>query len=196
ATTSACASLEVDDYGLQSMEDCSPAKWHLAHTTWFFEAFVLEPAVPDYSVFHEQFGYLFNSYYEAVGSRHPRPRRGLLSRPTVGEVIAYRRRVDDALFALLDGPLPASALDTIELGVQHEQQHQELLLTDLLHLFAQNPLRPAYRALAATGGAGPAPDPAPPAAGRPAWVDYDGGLFEVGHDGRDFAFDCEGPRHR
>ena len=184
------------DATVQSMDDASPSKWHLAHTTWFFEEFVLGPFRAGYRPVDAGYRYLFNSYYEAVGARHPRPRRGLLTRPTIDEVIGYRRRVDDALCALLDGSLPAAALDTIELGVQHEQQHQELLLTDLLHLFAQNPLRPVYRALEAAEVAAPTADPAPPAAGRPAWVDYDGGLFDVGHDGTGFAFDCEGPRHR
>lgn len=183
------------DVTVQSMDDASPSKWHLAHTSWFFEEFVLGPFLAGYRPADGRFRYLFNSYYEAVGARHPRPRRGLLTRPTIGEVIAYRRRVDDALLALLDRPLPEAALDTIELGVQHEQQHQELLLTDLLHLFAQNPLRPAYRAPGAAEVAAPAGDPAP-AAGMPAWVDYDGGCHEVGHDGTGFAFDCEGPRHR
>jgi len=184
------------DVTVQSMDDASPSKWHLAHTTWFFEEFVLGPFAAGYRPVDDRYRYLFNSYYEAVGARHPRPRRGLLTRPTIGEVIAYRRRVDDALFALLDRPLPAAALDTIELGVQHEQQHQELLLTDLLHLFAQNPLRPAYRVAEAAQVAPSLRDPEPPGAAGPAWVDYDGGCFDVGHDGTGFAFDCEGPRHR
>ena len=178
------------DVTVQSMDDASPAKWHLAHTTWFFEEFVLGPFVASYRPADPRYRFLFNSYYEAVGPRHARPRRGLLTRPTIDEVVAYRRRIDDALFSLLADDPPRRALDLVELGIQHEQQHQELLLTDLLHLFAQNPLRPVYRAT------GPEEGVASSLAAPPAWVDYDGGLAEVGHGGTGFAFDCETPRHR
>src|SRR4051794_29999158 len=145
-----CEPLEVEDYGLQSMPDCSPPKWHLAHTTWFFETFVLAPHEPGFRPHHPQFGYLFNSYYDAVGDRWPRPARGLLSRPTVAEVYAYRRAVDDRVAALIetaDAATRAAVGPVLELGCHHEQQHQELLLTDLKHAFGLNPLRPAYAPL-------------------------------------------------
>ena len=141
-----CASLEPEDYQLQSMSDCSPPKWHLAHTAWFFETFVLGPHAPGFRPFHPQFGYLFNSYYDAVGDRWPRPARGLLSRPTVAEVYAYRHAVDERVLALLeaaDGPTSA-VTPLVELGLNHEEQHQELLLTDLKHALGLNPLRPQY----------------------------------------------------
>ena len=180
------------DITAQSMDDASPAKWHLAHTTWFFEEFILAAEVPAYRWHDERYRYLFNSYYESVGPRHPRPRRGLLTRPGSGEVLAYRQRVDAAMDLLLKDELPPALAQRIALGLNHEQQHQELLLTDLLHLFAQNPLRPAYR---------PArPAPLSRAAAPPcAWLSYEGGLQWVGHNGQGFgqgfAFDCEQPRH-
>jgi ergothioneine biosynthesis protein EgtB len=186
-----CERLEVEDYGLQSMPDCSPPKWHLAHTTWFFETFVLAEHEPDFRPHHPQYRYLFNSYYEAVGERWPRPARGLLSRPTVAGVYDYRRAVDGRMGALL-GTASEQALARIEplveLGLNHEQQHQELLLTDLKHAFGLNPLRPAYA-------------PGTPAApvGTPAaltWEEVAGGVREVGHAGGGFAFDNESPRHR
>jgi ergothioneine biosynthesis protein EgtB len=185
-----CAPLAPEDYQLQSMPDCSPPKWHLAHTAWFFETFVLAPHAAGHRPFHPQFGYLFNSYYEAVGDRGPRPARGLLSRPTVAEVAAYRRAVDEQVLALLeaaDGPTLATLLPLIELGLNHEEQHQELLLTDLKHAFGLNPLRPAYL---------------PPRAVEPAvaaalhWEHHPAGLRWAGHAGGGFAFDNEGPRHR
>lgn len=176
------------DATVQSMPDASPAKWHLAHTTWFFETMVLRPYLSGYRVFDERFNYLFNSYYESVGERQPRPRRGMLTRPTLEAVRAYRAHVDQYLDVLLSSETDARALALIELGCHHEQQHQELLLTDILHLFAQNPLQPAYKA----------PEPlatqTPPPA--PRYLDFAGGIVEVGHAGDDFAFDCEGPRHR
>ena len=187
ATTSACAPMEIDDYGLQSMPDCSPAKWHLAHTTWFFETFVLAPACSDYEVFHEQFGYLFNSYYEAVGSRHPRPRRGLLSRPTVAEVYRYREHVD-AFMRKAIGGLDPQRLAVLELGLHHEQQHQELIYTDLKHGLSCNTLRPAYR----TGRTWEPGPEAPPL----TWSEHPGGVARIGHTGDGFHFDNEGPSHR
>jgi len=186
-TIALMAGLTDADATVQSMVDASPTKWHLAHTTWFFEEFVLVPYAPGYRPVNAQYRYLFNSYYDAVGPRHPRPLRGLLSRPTLVEVVDYRQRVDDVLRGLLGGPLPQPALDLLELGIQHEQQHQELLLTDVLHLFAQNPLRPVYRETREADGAGTAPEP--------EWIDFPDGQFEVGHAGPDFAFDCERPRH-
>ena len=184
-----CQPLAVEDYQLQSMPDCSPPKWHLAHTTWFFETFVLAPHAPGFRPHHPQYGYLFNSYYEAVGDRWPRPTRGLLSRPTVAEVYAYRRAVDERMLHLLesagDGTLAAVA-PIVELGLNHEEQHQELLLTDLKHAFGLNPLGPVYTPSAVGGGTSPSL----------FWASFPAGLRTVGHDGRGFAFDNEGPRHR
>lgn len=182
-----CQPLAIEDYVIQSMPDVSPPKWHLAHTTWFFETFLLCPYLPGYQVFHPQFGYLFNSYYEAVGNRHPRPQRGLLSRPTVAEIDRYRAYVDDAMQSLFSQPLTPEVAALIELGLHHEQQHQELLLTDIKHIFSINPLRPAYRSdLAAS-----------PEAIQPSeqWLDYPGGLHSIGYHGTGFAFDNESPQH-
>ena len=186
--------LSAEDACVQAMPDASPAKWHLAHTTWFFETFILKPGDPAYRDFHPAFGFLFNSYYNALGERHPRPKRGLLTRPSLEEVRTYRRHVDEAMARLLEtGAVPGELLD---LGLNHEQQHQELLLTDLKALLAQNPLKPAY------GGAALPPGPAAPQ----AWRAFEGGLVEVGFKGAGFAggafaeggfaFDNEGPRHR
>ena len=183
------APLSDADATVQSMPDASPAKWHLAHTTWFFETMILEQSLPGYRAFDPQFNFLFNSYYESIGARQPRPRRGMLTRPTLERVYAYRDHVDRAMASLMGYDVAPAVAELIELGCNHEQQHQELLLTDILHLFAQSPLRPAYK------------DPGPIAVGKidslPA--DYravDGGVIEIGHDGDGFAFDCEGPRHR
>jgi ergothioneine biosynthesis protein EgtB len=185
-----CAPLAVEDYGLQSMPDASPAKWHLAHTSWFFETFVLAENDAAYRPFHPQFGYLFNSYYNSVGAFWPRAQRGLLSRPTVAEVFRYRGHVDAAVRRLLhdDGAcLRRELRERIILGLHHEQQHQELLLTDLKHAFAMNPLRPAYREL-------PKAEPATPAPLH--WIAYAAGVRWLGHEGDDFAYDNETPRHR
>ena len=179
------APLSAEDMQLQSMPEASPAKWHLAHTSWYFETFVLAQTA-GYQVFHPRYGYLFNSYYEAVGERHARPKRGLLSRPSVAEVLEYRRHVDAAMERLLAaGPSPLDPV--IELGLHHEQQHQELLLTDLLHAFSQNPLCPAY---ATAGEAGTAVAPAH------RWLELAEGVFEVGAPADGFAFDNERPRHK
>ena len=182
------APLSAEDCALQSMPDASPAKWHLAHTTWFFETFVLAPQLPRYRLFAPEYRVLFNSYYHAVGERHPRPERGMLSRPTLDEVLAYRRRVDEALVSLLEGrAVSAQASELIELGLNHEQQHQELILTDLKHLFSRNPLRPAYQK----------PWPLTPVKARErGWIDCAAGQYEVGHAGEGFSFDNEAPRHR
>lgn len=188
ATVALVDGLPAEDLVVQSMEDASPAKWHLAHTTWFFETFLLDER-PDYAVFDPAFCFLFNSYYEAVGERHPRPQRGLLTRPTLDQVLAYRAYVDGAmgdLMGSLDGVAQARLEPLIELGLHHEMQHQELLLTDLLHAYAQNSLCPAYRDV--SGG----DDPACPAV---KWLTFDGGLREIGFAGDGFAFDHEGPRH-
>jgi ergothioneine biosynthesis protein EgtB len=185
-----CADLEIEDLVAQSMPDASPTKWHLSHTTWFFETFVLARFVPGYTCVHPDYGYLFNSYYNAVGDRHARPLRGVLTRPTVREVYAYRNAVDEAMAKLLHdggGPGWKEMLRVVEIGIHHEQQHQELMLTDLKHLFSLNALNPAYRA----------PLPASPgAASELGWVPHDAGVRELGHEGAGFAFDNEGPRHR
>ncbi|HEY8075688.1 MAG TPA: ergothioneine biosynthesis protein EgtB [Labilithrix sp.] len=177
--------LDVEDMVAQSMPDASPTKWQLAHTTWFFERFVLRAlGVP---AFDERYDYLFNSYYESVGPRHARAQRGLLTRPTSSEVFAYRRAVDGRLADLAGSPRLAEIASALELGIQHEQQHQELILTDVKHLFAQNALLPAYR---------PAREE-PTRDARPlAWRRIEGGLMTIGHDGETFSFDNERPRHR
>jgi ergothioneine biosynthesis protein EgtB len=181
------APLSDADASLQPMPDASPAKWHLAHTSWFFETFVLRDHVPGYRPFDESWAYLFNSYYEGEGERHPRPRRGMLSRPSLAQVVDYRRHVDEAL--LQAAPLLApEALRLVELGLNHEQQHQELMLTDMLAVFAENPLCPAIWE---------SPPPAPRAEPRTlGGVARPAGLAEIGHHGMGFAFDCEGPRHK
>ena len=182
ATLALVAPLSAEDCAIQSMPDASPAKWHLAHTTWFFETFVLQPHAAGYRVFDPAYGYLFNSYYNAIGERHPRPERGMLSRPSLEEVLAYRRHVDRALLSA--GALPEAL---IELGLQHEQQHQELILTDLKHLLSRNPLSPAYQKSW----------PLTPIRARATrWIGFAGGLHEVGHAGGGFAFDNETPRHK
>lgn len=178
------APLSDADATLQPMPDASPAKWHLAHTNWFFETFLLRDHLPGYRLHDESWAYLFNSYYEGEGDRHPRARRGMISRPSLDEVRAWRAAVDTALLGAI-GDLPA---DLIELGLNHEQQHQELMLMDLTATFAENPLRPA---LWKREGATPAAL-APPA----LWVEGREGVAEIGHGGDGFAFDSEGPRHR
>ncbi|WP_434423880.1 ergothioneine biosynthesis protein EgtB [Nannocystis pusilla] len=187
ATEALVAGLPAEDLVVQSMPDASPAKWHLAHTTWFFETFVLGPARADYRPFHREFEVLFNSYYEAVGPQFSRPRRGLLTRPTGAEVLQYRAHVDAAMHELLAQDGPPWLAERVRLGLEHEQQHQELILMDLLHLYAQNPLRPALRADAAP----PSSHPAPPL----RWCPGPAGVGEVGHAGDGFHFDNEGPRH-
>jgi ergothioneine biosynthesis protein EgtB len=179
------ARLSDADATVQSMPDASPAKWHLAHTSWFFETFVLRDHVAGHTPHDPRYAYLFNSYYEAEGARHARAARGLLTRPTLDEILAWRRAVDAALTDALPGLAPP-ARDLVTLGIEHERQHQELLLTDILHLFAQNPLAPAL-----WDAAPAALDTAPPL----GWVERPGGIVEVGYAGDGFAFDCEGPRH-
>ncbi|HZJ13347.1 MAG TPA: ergothioneine biosynthesis protein EgtB [Methyloceanibacter sp.] len=186
-STALAAPLSDEDQVVQAMDDASPTKWHLAHTTWFFEAFLLKRFLAGYRVFDERFEYCFNSYYESVGPRHPRLKRGLLTRPSAEDVRAYRAFVDAALGRLFDrAPTPESA-ELIELGINHEQQHQELLLTDVLSLFAAGPLKPPYR----EAGPGVRAGEAAPL----EWISFDGGIFEVGHEGPGFAYDNEGPRH-
>ena len=181
------APLSDEDQVAQAMDDASPTKWHLAHTTWFFEAFLLKRFLAGYHVFDERFEYCFNSYYESVGARQPRAKRGLLTRPSAQEVRDYRDFVDAALARLCEQTLNQEAAELIELGINHEQQHQELLLTDILSLFDAEPLKPAYRVAGAGVGTGDA--------ATLAWAAFDGGIFKVGHDGTSFAYDNEGPRH-
>ena len=185
-TLDLAARLSDADATIQPFPDASPAKWHLAHTTWFFETFVLRDHVPGYQSFDARFGFLFNSYYEAEGPRHVRPRRGMLSRPSLDEVRAYRSYVDDALERAL-AALPNAALELIELGINHEQQHQELFLTDILATFAENPLEPAYGEL--PSGLCFAVEPL-------SWHRGREGIIEIGAADDGFAFDCERPRHR
>ena len=186
-STALAKPLSDEDQLAQANDDASPTKWHLAHTTWFFEAFLLKRFLPGYRLFDETFEYCFNSYYESVGPRHPRPKRGLLTRPTAEQVRTYRAHVDEALEQLSAGNVPAEAAALIELGINHEQQHQELLLTDILSLLASGPLKPAYR-VAKPGVSVSNTAPL-------AFTSFDGGIFEVGDDGSGFAYDNEGPRH-
>jgi ergothioneine biosynthesis protein EgtB len=182
------APLSDADATVQSMPDASPAKWHLAHTSWFFEAMVLQRFAPDYAPFDPSYAFLFNSYYESLGARQPRPRRGMITRPGLDDILAYRDHVDAAIDRLRRDAPSAEAEALIELGCHHERQHQELLLTDILHLFAQNPLRPAYVARPEAA--------ADRESAAPRFVGFPGGLAEIGAEGEGFAFDCERPRHR
>jgi ergothioneine biosynthesis protein EgtB len=188
ATTDVLASrLSAEDQTPQSMPDASPAKWHRAHTTWFFEEFILRPD-PGYHEFDPSYRFLFNSYYEAVGPRHPRPQRGLVTRPGITDIARYREYVQEAVVRALDaGRLDDRALELVELGCNHEQQHQELLLMDIKHLFSTNAFAPAYVERPS--------DPDVPLTPQ-AWRRVDGGVTEIGHDGAGFSYDNEGPRHR
>jgi ergothioneine biosynthesis protein EgtB len=191
-TEQLCEPLETEDYVVQSMPDCSPTKWHLAHVSWFFETFILGSSVPGYESLHPQYTYLFNSYYNAIGERHCRPKRGLISRPTVKDTYRYRAYVDEHMLNLLenaDDELLARITPLTVLGLHHEQQHQELLVTDLKHALAENPLHPVYRSR----------ELARPSSTVPVqrWVRFDGGLNWIGAAAdTDFAFDNEGPRHQ
>ena len=183
--------LSAEDQCVQSMPDASPTKWHLAHTSWFFETVVLQAFQTGYQVFDLQYLYLFNSYYEALGPRHPRPQRGLLTRPALADVHAYRQHINAAMLrfmATADETHWQAAASLIELGMQHEEQHQELLLTDILHLLSCNPLLPPYQATHGTLPSGTAP--------ALQWLAVDGGVCTVGHAGNDFAFDNETPAHQ
>ena len=188
-TVALCAPLEVEDFVVSSMPDVSPTKWHLAHTSWFFETFLLADHLPGYVTPNPRYTFLFNSYYVQAGERHCRAQRGLATRPSVSEVLAYRNHVDDSVKRLCeeiadDPEHPAWAV--VELGIHHEQQHQELLLTDIKHVFWMNPLRPAYRASL----------PASTEASRSTWREFGAGIQRLGHQGSGFAFDNEGPAHR
>lgn len=186
-----CEPLTIEDYVVQTMPDVSPPKWHLAHASWFFETFILAPYLPGYRTFNPAFHHLFNSYYQGIGTPFPRAQRGLLSRPTVTEIYRYRAHVDaqiSALIAQLDSHRERVKIrDLILLGLHHEQQHQELLMTDIKHILGSNPLLPAYR----DRGEQMPPDPAPAL----AWVNLSGGVVAIGHDRDGFGFDNESPRH-
>ena len=186
ATEALAAPLSPEDCALQSMPDASPVKWHLAHVSWFFETFLLAPHLPGYVPFDPVFRVLFNSYYHGVGARHPRPERGLLSRPDLATVQGYRKHVDASMLRFLAAPLSAEVRNLVELGLQHEQQHQELILTDVKHLLARNPLRPVYHPRWPLAQVRPQPL---------GWHTCDGGLFAAGHQGAAFAFDNEMPAH-
>ena len=190
-STALAAPLSAEDCCAQSMPDASPIKWHLAHASWFFETFILERFEANFQPYHPAFRVLFNSYYNGIGDKHARAQRGLLTRPSFAEVQAYRRDVDARITALLAQPLAARAYAEIagllELGLQHEQQHQELMMTDVLHLLWSNPLRPAYCA---------APHPVSASAGELKWLSFEGGVVQIGHAGTGFCFDNETPAHR
>jgi len=181
------APLSPEDCGVQSMEDASPTKWHLAHTSWYFETFVLEAAVPGYTPFDPHFRVLFNSYYNGIGDQYARPQRGLLSRPSLEQVREYRAHVDTHMQQAIFDALPAELDAIAEIGLHHEQQHQELIVTDLKHALSRNPLHPAYRACAE-----PERRESPPL----GFLAYEGELHWIGHEGKGFAFDNEGPAHR
>jgi len=188
-TESLCAPLEIEDYVIQASDSVSPPKWHLAHTTWFFETFILLPFAPGYRVFSDAYAHLFNSYYETAGTFFPRAQRGLLSRPTVADIYRYRGHVDEALQVLLNN-LPQryahDILARVELGIEHETQHQELLLMDVKYNFFINPLKPSYRNTRA----------APSSITGMGWQTFSGGIVEIGHGGAGFSFDNERPRHQ
>ena len=185
-TEALAAPLSAEDQTVQSMADVSPTKWHRAHTSWFFETFLLSPSLPGYDLFHPDFGFLFNSYYVGVGDRYPRPDRGLISRPGIVEVADYRRHVDAAMCVLLGQGPDRTTAGLVELGIQHEQQHQELLIMDIKHVLSRNPMLPAYAPIALPG----------PGDGAPTtWTRHPGGTVPVGHGGGGFGFDNEFPRH-
>lgn len=182
--------LETEDFVVQAIENTSPAKWHLAHVSWFYETFVLEKAIPDYKSLHPQYSYIFNSYYLQTGEPHKRSKRGLLSRPTVEQVFEYRDYVDQQIQIFLDQASDAQLKEfgpVIEIGNHHEQQHQELMLTDIKYMFAQNPLYPEYRELSITEGTNPNPL---------NWISFDDGIYEIGNKGGGYTYDNEHPRHR
>jgi ergothioneine biosynthesis protein EgtB len=184
-----CKPLETEDYCIQSMPDVSPAKWHLAHTSWFFEAFLLHDAVKDYTSLHPQYNYLFNSYYTLIGERFQRSIRGLLSRPTVKDVYIYRSYVNEQVKEFIcssSEEIFNKYAPIIEIGINHEQQHQELILTDIKHVFSINPLHPVYKSINKSNEVNHSE----------AWKEFDGGIYETGHDGNGFNYDNETPRHK
>lgn len=183
------APLTPEDMVVQAMEDASPTKWHLAHVTWFFETFVLKPYLPGYRIFDDSFNFCFNSYYESQGARHPRPKRGLLTRPSIECVMAYRAHVDEGLRTLFEqrADMAPDVARLIEIGINHEEQHQELLLSDILALFDANPLRPAYQEAADIN------DTEPQLPVR--WITHGGGIVKIGHSGEGYSWDNENPAH-
>lgn len=185
-TEELAAPLSPEDQTVQSMPDVSPTKWHRAHTSWFFETFLLEPSLPGYTPFDPDYAYLFNSYYESLGARHPRPARGILSRPRASEVGRYRASVDEAMLKLISGNTEPAISGLLELGLNHEQQHQELLLMDIKHVLSQNLPQPAYTVSDFGGNARSIPS---------ALIEHEGGLCEIGFEGGGFVFDNELPRH-
>lgn len=187
ASAAIVAPLEPEDCCIQSMPEVSPLKWHLAHTTWFFETFVLKPGLPGYQTLDSRYEYLFNSYYNTVGQQYTRSERGFLSRPTFVEVLEYRRHVDDAMQTLLSTDADPSLLSVVELGVHHEQQHQELMLMDIKHVFSCNPLLPVYQERDAGGFSNETPL---------GWIEIESSLVKVGHSGAGFHFDNETPQHQ
>jgi ergothioneine biosynthesis protein EgtB len=184
------APLSAEDQTIQSMPDVSPTKWHRAHATWFFETFILQTRQADYRPYNDAYAYIFNSYYESLGDRHPRSERGLISRPGIEEIGRYREYVDLAMATFMDRDLEPGVFELITLGLHHEQQHQELLLMDIKHVLSRNPLRPEYRAPADDARCD---DLAPPKAD---WIEHAGGIHEIGHTGEGFGFDNEFPRHQ
>lgn len=186
-TEGLAAPLSSEDQCIQSMPDASPVKWHLAHTTWFFETLLLIPHLAGYEAYDRRFQYLFNSYYESLGDRHPRPQRGMITRPSCEDVRRYRKHVDAAMLRLLDNAYGAETDKLFELGLQHEQQHQELILTDIKHALSCNPTLPAYSALPETTDRTPTPL---------SWRDHPDGIYWIGTGAGSFAFDNEQPRHR
>jgi ergothioneine biosynthesis protein EgtB len=186
-TESLGSCLSAEDQTVQSMPDVSPTKWHRAHTTWFFESFLLVPSLPYYQVFHPDYAYLFNSYYEGVGARYPRADRGFISRPGVQEVADYRCHVDEAMAELFEDVTSHPMPELAELGIQHEQQHQELLLMDIKHVLSRNPMQPAFDAIRARE---------PGVSRARTWTTYGGGNYDIGYSGGSFCFDNELPHHR
>ncbi len=186
-TEKLCIPLETEDFVVQSMPDVSPTKWHLAHTTWFFETFILKPSSTNYRPFNEQFEYLFNSYYNGIGEQFPRPHRGLLTRPTVKQVFEYRDYVDNAMVQWMNQPTGPANADTLLLGLNHEQQHQELMLTDIKHVFSINPTYPVYKESRFNESGSLTPI---------SWHDFQGGAFEIGFTEQSFHYDNEGPVHQ
>lgn len=186
-----CAPLETEDYGIQTMVDVSPPKWHLAHVSWFFETFLLLPYLKNYQAFHPQFAHLFNSYYETAGTFHPRPERGLLSRPTVADVYRYREHVNQHMLELLNNCPQQYQQDIAQrtcIGINHEQQHQELMLTDIKHIFAYNPLQPVVYSQA--------PAPVVHQTRKTQWVEFEETISITGHSGDGFCYDNELPAHK
>lgn len=179
--------LEIDDYNAQTMPDVSPAKWHLAHTTWFFETFLLKPFAANYKVFHPQFEYLFNSYYNSVGKQYPRPKRGHMIRPTIDEVLRYRQFVDEIMLQLLSASIEPKVAELVTLGIHHEQQHQELFLTDIKHVYGSNPMFPAYCERKAFSKV---------TLSSMIFSPFEGGITHLGSDSDNFTFDNEKPKHK